>query len=239
VTSLDRVVPARALAIGAHPDDVEFGCGGTLAKWARAGAEVHLAVLTDGSKGSWDPATDPADLAATRTAEQEDAAQRLGIAGVHMVGAIDGELQRYDAGRRVVCELVRTLRPDVVLGHDPWRRFRVHPDHHAAGRLTVDGIVAARDPHFFSDLDDPPHRPAELLLFETDGIDHLETIDAVVGAKVEALLAHRSQWRSTMGIADDRKGQMERFARRVRAEAAATGARLGLAAAEGFHRVAL
>ena len=63
-TTVDLEVPARVLAIGAHPDDIEFGCGATLAKWSGAGAEVHLLVLTDGSKGTWDPDADPTVLAA-------------------------------------------------------------------------------------------------------------------------------------------------------------------------------
>ena len=63
--STDLAVPARALAVGAHPDDVEFGCGATLARWAEAGCEVALVVCTDGSKGTWDPAADTARLVAT------------------------------------------------------------------------------------------------------------------------------------------------------------------------------
>ena len=66
--SVDLAVPGRVLAVGAHPDDIEFGCGATLAKWSAAGCAVHLLVLTDGSKGTWDPDADPAALAATRIA---------------------------------------------------------------------------------------------------------------------------------------------------------------------------
>ena len=72
-STLDLAVPASALAIGAHPDDVEFGCGGTLAKWSATGAVVHHLICTDGSKGSWDPATDVATLVVTRQAEQRAA----------------------------------------------------------------------------------------------------------------------------------------------------------------------
>jgi LmbE family N-acetylglucosaminyl deacetylase len=239
VTSSDRPAPARALAIGAHPDDVEFGCGGTLAKWSDGGAEVHIAVLTDGSKGTWDAGADLADLVATRQREQQSAADRLGASALHWGGAVDGELEVSRAGVARVCELVRRIRPDVVLTHDPWRRFRVHPDHHAAGLLVVEGVVAARDPHFFTDQGLPPHRPEDLLLFETEAVDHVEGITGFVTVKVEALLAHRSQWRSTMRIADDPEVETARFARRVRVGGAAAGARIGLAAGEAFHRIAL
>jgi LmbE family N-acetylglucosaminyl deacetylase len=87
-------VPQRALAIGAHPDDVEFGCGGTLAKWAAAGCEIHHLVCTDGSKGSWDPNEDRARLVAARQEEQRAASRALGGAGeVVFLGWPDGELE--------------------------------------------------------------------------------------------------------------------------------------------------
>ena len=86
-----------------------------------------------------------------------------------------------------------------MLGHDPWKQYRLHPDHFHAGRLTVDGIVAARDPHFFPHAG-PPHRPRHLLLFEAQVADHTESADAFLAHKIDALLCHRSQWKSTMGI---------------------------------------
>ena len=91
-------------------------------------------MLTDGSKGTWDPASDTAALIATRQAEQRAAAHALGAHAVHFLGAIDGELEADAAMRRRVCELVRTVQPDVVLGHDPWKQYRLHPDHRHAGQ---------------------------------------------------------------------------------------------------------
>jgi LmbE family N-acetylglucosaminyl deacetylase len=238
---VDLTPPSRALAIGAHPDDVEFGCGGTLAKWARAGTAVELLVLTDGSKGSWDPEVDVSELAGRRRVEQRAAADVLGIGAIHFLDAVDGELE-HDAGmRRRVCEVIRTARPDIVLGHDPWKRYRLHPDHLHAGQLAIDGIVAARDPHFFPDTG-VPHRPERLLLFEAELVDHLEDVESSIDTKVTALLEHRSQWRSTMGIdADDPAigapavtAQRQAFEQRVRAVAAEAGAPAGLACAEAF-----
>jgi LmbE family N-acetylglucosaminyl deacetylase len=208
-TALGR--PGRALAIGAHPDDIEFGCGGTLAKWARSGTEVHLLVLTDGSKGSWDPGADPVPLGATE---------------VHFLGEVDGELVATAPLRARICRIIRRVRPDAVLGHDPWKRYRLHPDHREAGLLTVDAIVAARDPHFFPEQAEAPHRPDALLLFEPDEIDHLEALDpSDIGAKLAALRCHRSQWRSTMGIDDgpDAAAQREAFEAKVTAELEAAG----------------
>ncbi len=142
-------LPARALAVGAHPDDVEFGCGATLAKWAAQGCEIFHLICTDGSKGTWDPATDPAELVVTRRNEQQAASIALGGRGeVVFLGWPDGELESGLRQRFEVASAIRKLRPDVVFGHDPWKRYRLHPDHRNAGFLVTDGIVAARDPLF-------------------------------------------------------------------------------------------
>lgn len=229
-------VPGRALAIGAHPDDIEFGCGGTLAKWAAAGCTVLHLVCTDGSKGSWDPAQDPAELVATRQEEQREAARRLGGSGdVVFLGWPDGEL---DAGLRQRWEVaywIRKLLPEVVLGHDPWKRYRLHPDHRNAGFLATDGIVAARDPHFFPEQGAAPHRPAALLLWEADAADHVEDIDGYQERKIQALLAHRSQFRSTMRIEDpDAGSELDEFRRHLSDRLSEQGQLAGLRAGEAF-----
>src|SRR6516225_5369632 len=179
---VDLPVPARALAVGAHPDDIEFGCGATLAKWAAAGAAVTLCICTDGGKGTWDAAADLAALVATREQEQRKAAAVLGAADVIFLGAVDGELVADLPMRAELCRVIRATRPDVVLAHDPWRPYRIHPDHQQAGLIAVDGIVAARDPHFFADQGLDRHRPRQLLCFEPGRIDHLERVDGYTDA---------------------------------------------------------
>src|SRR5690349_24739481 len=120
--SIDLATPRSALAIGAHPDDVEFGCGATLAKWASRGCIVHHLVCTDGSKGTWDVDADTAALVTTRQREQRAAARALGATGeVVFLGAVDGELEPTVAHRAEICAWIRRLRPAVVLGHDPWK----------------------------------------------------------------------------------------------------------------------
>ena len=157
--SVDLPVPERALAVGAHPDDIEFGCGATLAKWAAAGCQIHHLVLTDGSKGTWDPEADRASLVAVRQQEQREAARLLGGEDVQFLGWPDGELRNTVREQWEVCRCLREVRPDVVLGHDPWRRYRLHPDHRNAGFLLTDSLVAARDPLFFPEQNLAPHRP--------------------------------------------------------------------------------
>lgn len=235
--SVDLPVPGRALAIGAHPDDIDFGCGGTLAKWSAAGCAVTELVLTDGSKGSWEPSVDRVALIALRQEEQRAAAAALGARDVVFLGHVDGELTCGLAERAEVCRVIREVRPDVVLGHDPWKRYRLHPDHRHAGFLAVEGIVAARDPHFFPEQGLSPHRPTALLLWEADQVDHLEAIEGFLAAKLAALLAHRSQWQSTMGIAADPETEERAFETRIRERAADAGAAGGVPLAEAFKRI--
>lgn len=230
-------VPRRALAIAAHPDDVEFQCGATLAKWAAAGCEVSHLICTDGSKGSWEPEDDLPALVARRQEEQRAAARALGATGqVVFLGEVDGELEAGIDQRSRVAEWIRRLQPDVVLGHDPWKRYRLHPDHRNAGWLAVDGVVAARDPHFFPEHGVAHHRPSALWLFEADEPDHVEDVVGFGDTKVAALLEHVSQFRTTMYIDPDDDGtQRDAFRRRVLDGLAEVGATAGFAQGERFR----
>lgn len=234
-------VPRRALAVGAHPDDIEFGAGATLARWAEAGCEVSFLICTDGSKGTWNADADIPALVATRAREAEAAARTLGATGeVVLLGRVDGELEDDRATRSEVARWIRELQPDVLLGHDPWKRYRLHPDHRAAGFLVCDALVAARDPHFFREHGIAHHRPDALLLFEADEPDHAEPVDEhQLAARIAALEAHRSQWESTMfidgeggGAAADQRAQFHAEQRAVLEEA---GAWAGVALAERFR----
>ena len=246
--TIDLSVPECALAVGAHPDDIEFGAGATLAKWADAGCRVHYLVLTDGSKGSWDPEEDLDRLVADRQREcLEAAAVIAGMApgegradNVHFLGQVDGELVNDHATRREVARVIRSVRPDVMLGHDPWRRYRLHPDHRAAGFLTLDALVAARDPHFFSELELDPHRPSGLLLWEADLPNHVERVKGFATKKVDALMCHQSQHETTMGLDPDDghqsgHGGRAAFAAQVDWQLAQHGALAGLNAGEAFR----
>ncbi|MBW3614472.1 MAG: PIG-L family deacetylase [Actinobacteria bacterium] len=239
-TSTNLPTPARALAIGAHPDDIEFGAGATLAKWAAGGCELFHLVCTDGSKGSWDPEQDQAELVAQRQQEQRAASRALGGTGECIfLGWRDGELESGLRQRWEVAYWIRRYRPEVVLGHDPWRRYRLHPDHRNAGFLATDGIVAARDPHFFPEQNLAHHRPTTLLLWEAEEPDHVEDVDGFVETKLSALLAHESQFRSTMAIDDPGSDeQTASFRERVQRRLADHGARAGFAHGEAFRIMA-
>jgi len=236
--SAEHPPPTSALAVAAHPDDVEFGAGGTLAKWAAAGCIVHHLVCTDGSKGTWDAGADLTALVTRRQAEQREAARR--VAGerageVRFLGCVDGDLEADRATIGLVVRAIRELRPQVVLGHDPWKRYRLHPDHRNAGLLVCDAIVAARDPHFFPEHGIAPHRPDALFLWEADVPDHAEDVSATVERKLAALEAHESQFETTMHAAD--ASELGTFRDRIRSRVAEHGVPHGVDAAELFARV--
>lgn len=139
----------RALAIGAHPDDAEFGAGGTLARLAREGWEITYIVVTNGNKGTHDRAFSPFELSATREIEQRKALDVLGgkTHAIHL-RYNDGELESSAALRLEMALYIRVLKPNLVFSHDPWKQYMWHPDHRAVGFAVIDGLVSARD-HLF------------------------------------------------------------------------------------------
>ena len=224
-------IPGRVLTIGAHPDDAEYGAGATLARWADAGTRITMVVVTDGSKGTWDPGRKAQDLAAERRAEQERAAEILGAVSVEHLGHVDGELEYTMDLREELSRLIRLHRPDVVLTHDPWERYQLHPDHRVTGYAVVDAVVAARDPLFYPEQGLDPHRPGSILLWAADEPDHVEpATPAAVARKVQALLCHTSQSETTMADAAASDGQRRVFAERIES-------RLGSPPAEVFKRL--
>ena len=203
-------VPASALAIGAHPDDVEFGCGATLAKWADAGCVVHHLICTDGSKGTWNPDADVLALTTQRRCEQGEAARRL-ERRQRRIGDVPRPVSTASSTaiwptRGEVARVIRELRPDVVLGHDPWKRYRLHPDHRHAGLLACEGIVAARDPHFFRDQGSGRASADRAVAVGGRRAGsrrrRRRRRSAIRPRKLDALEAHVSQFESTMKAVD-------------------------------------
>ncbi len=232
--------PARAMTIGAHPDDAEFGAGGTLAGWAAAGTHVTVLVVSDGSKGTWDPDLSQEELVTSRMREQRRAAERLGASDVIMLDHVDGELENTPALREELCFWIRSARPAVLFTHDPWKRYMMHPDHRATGMAAIDAVVAARDHLFFADqLGDglEKHRPDAVLLWSADEVDHWEDISSTFDTKVAALLEHSTQGQTTMGNAQDHEDQLTAFRARLREWAETQGAPAGYALGEAFKRL--
>jgi LmbE family N-acetylglucosaminyl deacetylase len=137
--------PRVALAVVAHPDDVEFMAGGLVSRWARQGTELHYCLLTDGNSGSRDPSLTPAALALLRRQEQQEAGAVFGVASYTFLGQPDGRLLDGVAVRLDVARVIRRVQPDAVITSDPgffysgW--YLNHPDHRAAGAITMAAVM--------------------------------------------------------------------------------------------------
>jgi LmbE family N-acetylglucosaminyl deacetylase len=192
----------RVLVVMAHPDDAEFGCGGTIARWAAAGKEIDYLLCTSGDKGSSDPDLIPYRLAQTRRVEQINAAHALGARDVEFLSYEDGTLTNTLALRRDIVRAIRRVRPDAVICQDPTMRFGGnrylnHPDHRAAGDACLDAVYpSARDPHVFPELlveELLPHKVREVFMSTQQGADIWIDITDCFERKLEALRQHKSQ----------------------------------------------
>jgi len=192
----------KILVILAHPDDPEFFCGGTLARWASKGHEIVYCLLTCGDKGANDRAITPDDLCTTRVHEQQAAADVIGVKKVRFMGYEDGYIVPDLALRKEITAVIRQEKPDIILTSDPLLVYagetRVnHPDHRAAGQVVIDAVFPAAGNHlYFPDLLEKglePHTPAEVWL----SIPNTPTVTLDVTefweTKIRALQQHLSQ----------------------------------------------
>ena len=225
----------RIMVVVAHPDDAEFMCAGSMAKWTKEGKQGVYVIATNGNKGSPDRDIDIAELAKVREAEQRAACAVLGVTDIEFLGHEDGMLQNTLELRYEVVRLIRKYRPTAVITENPlahWVANRInHPDHRAIGGATMDAVFpSARDfhmwPEIYHDEGFEPHIVDHLYLSMRGAdanvyIDIAETIDL----KIEALKAHASQVRNPTGEFDD-------F---VRSMAGRSAGESGLAMAESFR----
>lgn len=197
----------RVLVVGAHPDDPDFFCAGSVARWTAQGAAVHYLVVTSGDKGTPNLETDVNAFCRLREAEQAAAACVLGVEGVSFLRLTDGEvLDTLDLRGRITAE-IRRFRPDLILTHDPLTRvYRMHPDHRAVGAaMLAAAFPSCRLPTFFPEQARAglqPHVVNRALLFGSEQPDTFVDISAVFDRKVEALERHVSQVSTIQGFRD-------------------------------------
>ena len=189
------------MVLFAHPDDAEFMCGGTVARWSRNGTEVHYVSITDGSAGSNEPGVTREQMRPIREREQRAAAEVLGVAGVTFLGEVDGHLEVNLDTRRKVCREVRRLRPDVIVAPDPQRLWSGtgyinHSDHKAAGALALSAVMPDSPTRLmFTELLDEGLEPFEVpaLWLVSQEADTFVDITETMQLKLEALRRHESQ----------------------------------------------
>lgn len=226
---------SKALAIVPHPDDAEFGCGGTVARWTAEGIKVVYVLCTNGDKGTSDLEMTPQKLAVAREKEQLAAARALGVEEVVFLRHPDGELEDTKEFRGEIVKEIRKHRPDVVLAPDPWRRTAYfHRDHRIAGQVALDAVYPyARDhlhyqEHMAQGL--KPHKVAYIYLWGSEEPDTFIDITQTIDKKLQSLGCHKSQSFLNPGSG---------FEERVREWAKNMGRPGNCRYAEGFRRIEL
>lgn len=226
------------LAIGAHPDDIDISSAGTVAKTIQEGGQVYYLVLTDGSKGSEDLQIPVKKLIALRRAEQQKAADILGVKKVFFLDFVDGELQNTPDLRKQIVKIIREVKPTTVICWDPAFYYDEehnmvnHPDHRIGGEAVLDSVYPfARNTRTFPELLKQglkPHVVEELLIFNFNKANYFIDISMVIDKKIAAISCHQSQF-----------GDMEKFGERVKEMSKLTGQKASMEYAEGFVRITL
>jgi LmbE family N-acetylglucosaminyl deacetylase len=203
------------MLVVAHPDDSEFSSAGTVARLKDAGKRVVLIQVTSGDKGSPDLDTDPAELARVREGEELEAARRLGMDEVVFLRCEDGALMPDLTLREKIVRMIRAHKPDVIITHDPFRPYALHPDHRAVGLASTDAVYpTARDPLYFPEhLQEglQPHKTAEIWFFGPEHPDKVVDITDTFDRKIDALRAHQTQ----VGAAEELEERMRERAREL------------------------
>ena len=202
----------EAMVIGAHPDDNEFGAGGTSALWAKQGKKIVWVIMTDGAEGSEVPTLIDTELMLTREHEQRMSCEMLGVQAVEFLRFPDGHLKNNEAARKTVVRLIRKYRPRLVLTHDPDQHIYApdpdekpgdtaylnHPDHRATGNIVLDAIFpAAGNPRSYRELlaeGLPPYQVHELYLFFSGHDNTYIDISETSEQKVKGLQCHITQF---------------------------------------------
>ncbi len=191
------------LGVCAHPDDLDFGCSATMAKWIKDGATGYYLILTDGSKGYEDHTFPAKELTEIRRKEQRAAGEIIGLKDVIFLDFVDGELENNNELRKEIVKVIRKLKPDAVVTTDPTRVFDAergfinHPDHRVAGQATLDSVFPfARNSRTFPELMDEghePHKVSDVFLINFHNLNFYVDATETLDQKLKALKQHVSQ----------------------------------------------
>ena len=191
--------PQRVMVVIPHPNDAEFWCGGSIARWISEGATVRFVICTDGDKGTTDPSVSASDLSVLRRREQANAAGELGVQELVSLGRADGGLEDVDDFRRELVRQIRQVRPDVVVCPEPYRKnLAWHRDSRIAGQVTLDAVFpCARDHLHFEELwrDEglEPHKTGTVLFWGAEAPNTFVDIGASIEAKARAVKAGKTR----------------------------------------------
>ena len=201
MTPLDDSEIKRVLVVMAHPDDCDFGAGGTIAQWTARGIHVSYCIITNGDQGGEESGIPLEQMATVRQKEQRDAGKALGVTDITYLNYRDGWLSPSMELRKDIVKAIRTAKPDRMVVQSPERNyervFASHPDHLAAGETAVQAVYPdARNPFAFTDLKDAgfePWRVREVWMTGSPNPNHFVDITETFPKKIAALHAHVSQ----------------------------------------------
>lgn len=238
--SLDKSSRKIILAVGAHPDDIDIGSSGTVAKTTKEGGQVFYLVLTDGSKGSEDSKISSKELTKIRRGEQQKAADILGVKKVFFLDFVDGELENTHELKKQIVRIIRQIKPTTVICFDPTmiydveRSFINHPDHRVAGQATLDAVFPfARNTRTYMELLEEglgSHVVDEVLMTNFSKSNYFVDISSVIDLKIKAIGCHISQF-----------ADIKKFQEKVKEVSALNGKRAKpkMKYAESFVRITL
>jgi len=192
----------RILFVTAHPDDLDFGAGGTIAQWTDKGIDVSYYVCTNGDQGGVDPSVDRSEMPKIRQKEQRDAGAVLGVTDIHFLNYVDGHLVPTIELRKEIVRAIRKVRPQRMVIQNPernWERiFASHPDHMAAAEAAMQAVYPdAGNPFAFEDLLKveglEPWTVQEVWVMSANTINHVVDITSTIDRKLAAIKSHVSQ----------------------------------------------
>ncbi|HUY87057.1 MAG TPA: PIG-L deacetylase family protein [Acidimicrobiales bacterium] len=213
--------PLRALAVMAHPDDVDFGAGGTIATWTDAGCEVAYCIVTDGAAGGSDRSVPRDEMARLRESEQRAAAELVGVSDVRFLRYSDGSLVPSIDLRRDISRIIRQVRPERVICQSPerwWDRFQAsHPDHLAAGEACLSAVYPdSRNPFAHPELLEKeglePWAVPEVWMMASPRMDTYVDVTKNVDRKIDALRCHATQVSDPLAMEQMVRGWLSGFA---------------------------
>lgn len=218
------------LLIMSHPDDAELSCGGSIAKWSQQN-EVYYIIISSGERGSWDKKESIFNIGKRREKEAVEAAKYLGVKKVIFLRHTDGEIGEAKTLKLEIAALIRYIKPNTIVTHDPlWSRY-FYPDHRPTALAAIEATIIAQEWHFYPFLQEiglAPHRPEELLLTPTDRPTFVNDITGTLKKKIEAISFHKSQ----MGLLHGWEQRIKNYAKR-------DGQKSGFKFGESFYQMPL
>jgi len=230
-TEFDIATVKTCLTVCAHPDDAEYYAGGLIKQLSDRGVQIHAVYATSGDKGNWALLQKsiqeethkrylPSEMGPIREREIPVSNKALGISSFEVYRFLDSDLfDNRSALVEKICKTIRTIKPDLVLSFDPWKKYELHADHRVISFACLDALLAAENNNFYLDQLDAglkPHKAPHVLLYHTDAPNYVVPLSPDnLQAKINALQQYASQYLDPTTISKEVQSEAEKIAKRV------------------------